>query len=656
MEGQRLGGRYQIEHKVGGGGMAIVYKAKDLVLNRPVAVKILRPQFGIDEDFINRFRREAQAVASLSHPNIVSVYDVGQDEDTYYMVMEYVDGLNLKDVINQEGSLPVEEAVRIAKQVCDALDHAHQNQIIHRDIKPHNILIGSNGRVKVTDFGIARAVTSATITHTGSVLGSVHYFSPEQARGGLTQEKSDIYSLGIVLYEMVTGQLPFSGESPISVALKHLQDPLPHPRDINPDIPQSVENVILRALVKDPFLRYATAREMLKDLETCLSKERLNEPKINFPQDDEETRVIPAITPEMLENSRQDRQGISRTRNGEEQKEEKNPRKLLIKAAGWVGAAALFIVLAIFGFNYAMEIFHVPEYPVPLVQGTKQEIAEAKIKEAKLIPKVETRYDTKVEEGVVIEQNPAPPMRMKENGTVVIVVSKGQQAISMPNYIGNSQSSVQEQLKLQNFKDVKIIEKEDNNIPAGQIIDQVPAPGSDIVPSDTVVQLYVSKGQQMSKMPKVVGETLDRAKLLLLQAGLTYGQVTKQPSYTETRPDIVISTHPYDANMDVPAGTAVPLVVSSGEYPSDAKIGSYPVTVQLAEGETAEIRILVDDARGNRQVALQEVVSQPLTEYKVPLVLSPTKDGTIEIVKSTDAVKNQTIAKYAVKYNSNDLQ
>lgn len=656
MEGQRLGGRYQIEHKVGGGGMAIVYKAKDLVLNRPVAVKILRPQFGTDEDFVTRFRREAQAVASLSHPNIVSVYDVGQDEDTYYMVMEFVDGLNLKDVINQEGALPSEEAVRIARQVCDALDHAHQNQIIHRDIKPHNILIGSNGRVKVTDFGIARAVTSATITHTGSVLGSVHYFSPEQARGGVTQEKSDIYSLGIVLYEMVTGQLPFSGESPISVALKHLQDPLPHPREINPNIPQSVENVILRALVKDPFLRYASAREMLEDLETCLSKERLDEPKIVFPHDDEETRVIPAITPEMLEHSRQEKLGMTRTRSRSEEEEEKNPKNVWVKTVSWIGAIGLFIVLAIFGFNYALEIFRVPEYTVPLVAGTKQEIAEAKIREAKMIPKVETRYDAKVEEGIVIEQNPAPPMQLKENGTVIIVVSRGQQEIPMPNYVGNNRSSVLEQLKLQKFKDYEFIERENDHIPAGQIMEQEPAAGSNVIPSETSVKLIVSKGQKLTKVPSLVGLTLDRARLELLKAGLTDGPVTKEPSYTETRPDYVIATRPYDANMEVPAGTAVPLVVSNGEYPSDAKVGSYLVTVQLSEGESAEIRILVDDARGSRQVAFQEVVSQPFTEYKVPLVLSPTKDGTIEILKSNESVKDQTIAKYVVKYNSGDIQ
>ncbi|EXX85166.1 serine/threonine protein kinase, partial [Paenibacillus darwinianus] len=295
MIGRELGGRYEIIERIGSGGMALVYKAHDVLLNRKVAVKILRQQFGHDEEFVRRFRREAQSAASLSHPNVVSIYDVGEEEDTHYIVMEYVEGSNLNDLIKERAPLQTEEAVRFAVQICDALDHAHQNQIIHRDIKPHNILIGKNGRVKVTDFGIARAVTSSTITQTGSVVGSVHYFSPEHAKGISTGEKSDLYSLGIVLYQMLTGRLPFLGESPISVALKHLQDDFEEPRQVNPHIPQSLENIILRSMRKNSSERYASAQEMLEDLETCLKPERLNEPKIAFTQDLDETRAMPAI-------------------------------------------------------------------------------------------------------------------------------------------------------------------------------------------------------------------------------------------------------------------------------------------------------------------------------------------------------------------------
>lgn len=301
MKGKQLGGRYEILDRVGGGGMAIVYKALDILLHRHVAVKILRLQYVHDEEFIERFRREAQAAASLSHSNIVSIYDVGQEEEIHYIVMEYIEGTTLNDLIKDKAPLQVEEAIRIASQICEALEHAHHNQIIHRDIKPHNILIGKNGRVKVTDFGIARAVTSSTITQTGSVMGSVHYFSPEHAKGTFTGEQSDLYSLGIVMYQMLTGKLPFIGESPISVALKHLQENVEDPRLVNPLIPQSVENVILRAVRKDPSDRYSSASQMLEDLESCLLPHRRNEAKLIFKDidelDEEKTRVIPAIRP-----------------------------------------------------------------------------------------------------------------------------------------------------------------------------------------------------------------------------------------------------------------------------------------------------------------------------------------------------------------------
>ncbi|MED5020205.1 Stk1 family PASTA domain-containing Ser/Thr kinase, partial [Paenibacillus chibensis] len=302
MIGHELGGRYEIIERIGGGGMALVYKAHDLLLGRNVAVKVLRQQFVHDEEFIRRFRREAQSAASLSHPNVVSIYDVGQEDEVHYIVMEYVEGHNLNEIIKERAPLQVDEAVRIASQICDALDHAHQNQIIHRDIKPHNILIGRNGRVKVTDFGIARAVTSTTITQTGSVVGSVHYFSPEHAKGVVTGEKSDLYSLGIVLYQMLTAQLPFLGESPISVALKHLQEEFEEPRKMNPLIPQSVENIILKSMRKNPQERYQSAKEMLHDLDTCLLPERRNERKMNFMDldDEDRTRVIPAIKPQQI--------------------------------------------------------------------------------------------------------------------------------------------------------------------------------------------------------------------------------------------------------------------------------------------------------------------------------------------------------------------
>lgn len=646
MEGKQLGGRYQLEARIGGGGMAIVYKARDLILNRQVAVKVLRPHFGTDEDFVNRFRREAQAVASLSHPNVVSVYDVGQDDDTHYMVMECVEGSTLKDLINAQGALPIEEAVRIAVQICDALDHAHQNKIIHRDIKPHNILIGKNGRVKVTDFGIARAVTSATITHTNSVLGSVHYFSPEQARGGLTAEKSDIYSLGIVLYEMLTGELPFSGDSPISVALKHLQEPLPEPRTLNPDIPQSLENVVLKALVKDPLLRYGSAREMLTDLETCLSPERRNEPKIEFPVDEEQTRVLPVITPEMLEQANQERETLQRGRFAEEAEEEVPKRnKWWVKAIAWAGAAGLFVVLALVGFNLLTNILDVPEITVPYVEGMQVDSAVAKIEESKLVPHVVERPDNSVEKGLVISQDPGPTMRLKENATVTLYVSTGKQMVSMPNLVSLSRRVAEETLRLKGFNEANITfkEQEDENIPPDQVISQTPEADKQVVPGEEKVTVVISKEKKYVPMPDVRGYSLEQAKVALFNAGLRVAEdkITYEPTYLTDKTDVVISTRPWEPEMRVPAGEAIPLQLSNGKYPADAKPVTENIFIDLPPGEAVRIRITVTDARMNDQVVVDEMISES-REYPIDLVLSPQKNGTINVFRNDEQAPFQS--------------
>src|SRR3954447_6460663 len=279
MIGKRLSGRYKILDMIGGGGMANVYLAHDMILDRDVAVKMLRLDFANDEEFIRRFRREAQSATSLAHPNIVNIYDVGEENDLYFIVMEYVEGQTLKQYIQQNSPIQVEETIEIMEQLTSAISHAHQNHIVHRDIKPQNILVDRFSNVKITDFGIAMALSATSITQTNSVLGSVHYLSPEQARGGMANKKSDIYSLGIVMFELLTGRLPFSGESAVSIALKHLQSETPSPRRWNPAIPQSVENIILKATAKDSFHRYSSVEEMEQDINTALDPERLYEQK-----------------------------------------------------------------------------------------------------------------------------------------------------------------------------------------------------------------------------------------------------------------------------------------------------------------------------------------------------------------------------------------
>ncbi|MCR8979161.1 Stk1 family PASTA domain-containing Ser/Thr kinase [Brevibacillus laterosporus] len=657
MQGQRLGGRYQLEEVIGGGGMAIVYKARDLVLNRIVAVKLLRPQFGTDEDFVERFRREAQAVASLSHHNIVNVYDVGQDDDIHYMVMEYIEGSTLKEIITAQGGMMMSEAVRIAMQVCDALDHAHQNQIIHRDIKPHNIMIGTNGRVKVTDFGIARAVTSQTITQTGSVLGSVHYFSPEQARGGITAEKSDIYSLGIVLYEMVTGTLPFSGDSPITVALKHLQDPLPEPRKLNPAIPQSLENVIIRALAKDPFQRYKSAREMYEDLETCLSAERRHESKLTFASDidDEETRVISAITPDMLVKNKQDSyqprtyptrtpQKVASTEERYRDEEEEEEENLANKKKGiwwkrsllWSGIAVLFVVLAIFGFNLAMKLLTVPETDVPNVIGMTMEQAETTLKNAGLSAAFTEAFNAE-EKGKVFEQDPAATRRVKENSTVNVMISKGKQQIPTPNYVGMSQREAEQKAHLDNFKEVKIVTEESSDVPAGQVINQDPVADLKIAPVDKILTLTVSVGKKRTKVPNFVGKSFELVKLTL-DKSLKIGDIKDQGSYEVREMGVILSTDP-PAGSVVEEGTQVNFVVSSGQWPSDAKIVSVPVHVEHdpVDVPSATIEIVVNDARKKEQKPIHQTISES-TDFNVEVVLSPETNAKIEVKKNGETI------------------
>lgn len=295
MIGRRLNDRYKILKLIGSGGMANVYLAHDMILDRDVAVKMLRMDFSNDPDFVRRFQREAYSVTSLSHPNIVSSYDVGEEEGLQYIVMEYVEGETLKEYIQRHTPIKPKKVLRIMEQLTAAIAHAHHFQIVHRDIKPQNILINEDGNVKVTDFGIATASTAATITQTNSVLGSVHYLSPEQARGGVANKKSDIYSLGIVMFELLTGELPFSGESAVSIALKHLQSEVPPPTTINPEIPQSVENIVLKATAKDIFYRYDTADEMKLDLQTALDSDRLNEKPFVIPVNEDETKVLPII-------------------------------------------------------------------------------------------------------------------------------------------------------------------------------------------------------------------------------------------------------------------------------------------------------------------------------------------------------------------------
>ncbi|MCQ6560347.1 Stk1 family PASTA domain-containing Ser/Thr kinase [Paenibacillus mendelii] len=651
MIGHELGGRYEIITRIGGGGMALVYKAHDILLNRKVAVKVLRQQFTHDEDFIRRFRREAQSAAALSHPNVVSIYDVGQEEDTHYIVMEYVEGHNLNEIIQERAPLQTEEAVHVAVQICDALEHAHHNQIIHRDIKPHNILIGNNGRVKVTDFGIARAVTSSTITQTGSVVGSVHYFSPEHAKGVSTGEKSDLYSLGIVLYQMLTGRLPFLGESPISVALKHLQETFEEPRVVNPYIPQSVENIILRAMRKNPEERYASAEEMLHDLDTCLLPERLGEPKITFNShagDMDETRVMPAIRggsmetlaapavprPEKAEkdekqDDRWDSDGLS----------ESPKRRRWVKPVITVFTTLLVIALVYWGAMTVRGWFDIDEVDVPYVVNKTETAARQELEKAGLKIEEPTVYMDKegVPKDVVYDQS-KQNQRVKVGSFIKLYVSTGPKMEKMVDYKGRSFNEVREELISLGVSDERIKpEEEFSEEKPGTVLGQTPDADTEFDPKTASFTFTVSKGPETFPMPNLIGKSEADAIKELKSLGLKVNEANtvREPSYGEAGK--VVSQDPYKPNDSVSKGAEVTLTVSGG-LPDEAVEYTFNIVISPAQaGKTSEIRIRYSDATGENIELGKSKINDTRT-FPVKVVLGPNTEARVEIYRDGELV------------------
>ncbi|WP_366349018.1 Stk1 family PASTA domain-containing Ser/Thr kinase [Paenibacillus amylolyticus] len=648
MIGHQLGGRYEVIERVGGGGMALVYKAQDLLLNRNVAIKVLRQQFVHDEEFIRRFRREAQSAASLSHPNVVSIYDVGQEDDVHYIVMEYVEGKNLNEIIKERAPLQVDESVRIASQIADALDHAHHNQIIHRDIKPHNILIGRNGRVKVTDFGIARAVTSTTITQTGSVVGSVHYFSPEHAKGIVTGEKSDLYSLGIVLYQMLTGQLPFLGESPISVALKHLQEEFDEPRKFNPLIPQSVENVILKSMRKNPQERYQSAKEMQTDLETCLMPERRNETKIDFPDEDDidQTRVMPAIKPEP--------RGVTSTGAVPVMESDEETGKGKAKSKSWKKPALLIsltvlILIAMVGVVwYVKGMLVVPEVTVPNVITQTEEKAREMLEEKGLVVSDEIirLYQEGVEPGIVFDQSRKEGDVVKEGSEVQISVGAEKELLKMIDVKQVTYDEAVKKLTALGIKEDQIQRKEEfsNDVASGSVISQTPGVNEEFDPALVQIELIVSKGTETVKMPDLKDLTRSEAEEKLKSAGLVLAQVQEESSYTVDQGKVT-QQWPVEAGTEVSPGDKITIFISTG-YPPEAL--EYPFNINVSpkeEGKNSKIRITYEDARGKNQEWGTRTVNSTQT-LTIPLVLAPNENGAVSVYRD-----GQFLDTYLVSYS-----
>ncbi|HHY90139.1 MAG TPA: Stk1 family PASTA domain-containing Ser/Thr kinase [Clostridiales bacterium] len=556
MIGKVLGNRYEIVERIGGGGMALVYKAKCRLLNRFVAVKILRPEFTNDEEFVSKFKRESQAAASLSHPNIVNIYDVGNDEnDIYYIVMEYIKGKTLKQIIREKGVLDPETAIHIAKQIALALEHAHSNHIVHRDIKPHNILITEDGRVKVTDFGIARAVTSSTVTNTGNVIGSVHYFSPEQARGGYVDKKSDIYSLGIVLYEMITGRVPFDGESPISIALKHIHESVPLPSQFNKDIPKALEDIVLKALQKDQIKRYSSAAEMIEDLNRA-AKYPMDDFVVIEDDDDSPTQIIPAIKEEPEPQPTK----ILKSVPNKPKVSQKSNRRLILAAI----AAAFVLALAFTaGLFYFGGLFSGAEKEVPNVVGKSLEEAQSIL--TNLGFKVEVgqeEYSSEYEKGVVIGQEPSAGTKRKTGYTVVLTISKGPRMVEVPKLVNENIKDIDLLLKGTSLVEGKV-EYEYSSLPVGIIIKQDPAPYTK-VPEGTKINLVVSQGEEVKLvvMPNLLGKNIQDVKKEMEKLGLKLNITYKEDSTAEK--DTVISQD-VRAGTEIETNRVVNVVVSKGQ-------------------------------------------------------------------------------------------
>lgn len=559
MIGKILGNRYEIVEKIGGGGMALVYKAKCNLLNRYVAVKILRSEFTSDKDIIDKFKRESQAAASLSHPNIVNIYDVGEEEDIYYIVMEYVKGQTLKQLIKEKDVLSLEEIINYTKQIAMALQHAHYNHVIHRDIKPHNILITEDNRAKVTDFGIALAATSSTITNMGSVIGSVHYFSPEQARGGYIDEKSDLYSLGIVMYEMATGKVPFEGESPISVALKHIQQEPIIPSEVYPEISRGLEEIILKLIQKDQASRYQNTQSLIEDLETLKADASLNYMPDPLNHEDSPTQIIPRIKEEDIQDVKKGSpKSSSKTRK-------KNNKVLVISA---VAAALIAALLFTFGLFYVSNLFRTEEVEVPNFVGMTIDQARIEANQRGLELKETPMASSEVPENEIIRQMTPNGMKVKPGFTIEVMVSAGAEPITVPDLVFKEAADAPFILENEGLQAGNPSYRFSDTIPSGVIIDQNPVAGSSVAPG-TRVDFVVSQGPEVVTVfvPNVLSFTLENARATLQQSGLQPGNVTEE--YSDTYAEGRVISQGVEAGTEVNENTVVSLVISKGPQPSE---------------------------------------------------------------------------------------
>lgn len=564
-----LAGRYELIEKIGEGGMAVVYKAKDRLLNRYVAIKILRPEFTQDEQFLESFKRESQAAAGLQHPNIVSIYDVGRTGNINFIVMELVDGRPLSDLIKEKGRLDYKTTIDIAKQMASALSIAHKHQIIHRDVKPHNIMITSDGVAKLTDFGIARAVSNATmVADTSKIIGSVHYFSPEQARGAYVDERSDIYSLGIVMFEMLTGRVPFDGETPVEVALKHINEDVPSPAKLVPGIPPALDKIVLKATDKYQTERYKSVDEMLEALKNVEFVTQMVGDRVFAAESEPKPRRDESLVAPVMSSRREDREQEMVIAPANPRKPKARPDdKKKKKRAIIIGVAAASI-LALFGILYVSGVIGGggKEVTVPDVKGMSyseaKEVLEAK--GLKIEKADEPIASQKIEKGKIVSQTPSKNSKVKKGRTVRVILSAGNTELKVPDLKGLSYKEAKTLLSEMGLQISKGDEVDSDSVAEGLIASQYPSAKTKVDKGD-IITVNISKGKKDAVIPKLVGTTFTSesdVSATLSKYGYKLGKVSYEESY-ET-PGTIIKQSP-DAGTTAEKNTTVDIVISKAK-------------------------------------------------------------------------------------------
>lgn len=642
--GKRISDRYKIIKLIGGGGMSNVYLAHDMILNRDVAIKILRYDFTTEEEMHRRFQREALSATSLTHPNIVSIYDVGEDGNMHYIVMEYIEGKTLKQYIQEFSPLSPARSVYIMKQLTSAIAHAHENGIIHRDIKPQNILMDLEGNVKITDFGIATTLSATSYTQTNSVMGTVHYLSPEQARGGTATKKSDVYALGIVFYELLTGELPFSGESAVAIALKHLQAETPSVRAFDGSIPQSVENIVLKATAKDPNHRYQTAEEMEMDLVSALSADRVNEAKFKPPIDDGATKVMPIIKDKLPVHDMAETKKISTVNDQKDQpkKPKKQPPVKQKQKKKW--AIIIGILVALIAVIVIATIVLTPsKVEIPDVTNmTAEEAKEALEKAGFVVGETEERNSEEIDEGKIIETDPEKGLMRVKGTEIKLIVSLGEETSTMGNYVGQSISQVRPMLE-NHFEEIIEDEVFDDS-PVGTIISQDPVAGDEIVAKNTTIRFTISKGKNYKK----VADLTNYSSTALEEYAKSNGFQIKIDNYvnheTIQKGNVVKQKPLVGASLE--EGGTIHVTISKG--PAEKKVKFFSTSVDipyepLEEGEVQVVNIYIED-KNNKSLNVFETLNiTETTPYRIQLEIEEGGVGGYRIVRDSTEIYNETI-------------